>query len=434
MKLIFIISVFFVTVMSQNAWMPIVSPLLSWYPCRDDRDINVWFEPGLKPKNSNRYFVYVNKQFPKDCKIKISFDSEVDAAFVVRTADNEYSRIYLSEGDTLSLNFFVPHHGLGFIIRGSEPGVTPYLRSFTVDNVEYCKDPVVGFMEPYASKTEEQEWSTCGRRVVDHAELMINGEDTKPGDWPWHAALYKLDKETLNNKYICGGTIISKNFVLTAGHCASYRGAKLEREVLGVILGKYRLKGDDKVSVEKEVLEIILHKDFSYHPLKHDIALLKLSTEVVFTEFIRPACLFRAQDRDKLRSDDIQGTIIGWGFDKSDNLTRALKKASMPIVSEATCLKTNPFFYTRGLNDIYTFCAGDANGTSACNGDSGGAFQVFVPDEIQIGDKDTSGSWHVKGIISNTVARDDAPICDPNYYVIFTNVESYIDWIEEHIY
>uniref|UniRef100_S4PRR6 Chymotrypsin-C n=2 Tax=Pararge aegeria TaxID=116150 RepID=S4PRR6_9NEOP len=105
----------------------------------------------------------------------------------------------------------------------------------------------------------------------------------------------------------------------------------------------------------------------------------------------------------------------------------------MPIVSEATCLKKNPFFYSHSLNEHYTFCAGSDNGTSACNGDSGGAFQVFVPDEIQIGDQTTSGCWHVKGIISNTVSRFDAPICDPTYYVVFTNVESYIDWIEQYL-
>ncbi|XP_039747711.1 chymotrypsin-C-like isoform X2 [Pararge aegeria] len=436
MKLIFLITVFVLAVESQNTWMPIISPLLSTYPCKDDSDIMVWFEPGLQPKDNNRYYIYANKPFPKDCKIKMIFDSQVNATFVVRTESNDYSRLYLSEGDTISLHFFVPHQGLGFIVKGNEPGVTPYLRSFTVDDEEYCRTPVVGFLQPYASSIIDEEskpWMSCGRRVVDHSELIVNGDETKPGDWPWHAALYKLDKDTLDNKYICGGTLISKNLVLTAAHCATYRGSKLEKQSLGVVLGKHKLKGDDRESVEKEVLEKIIHKEYSYQPLRHDIALLKLSTEVVFNDFIRPACLFRGDDRQKLQSDEIYGTIIGWGFERNYSLSRTLKQASMPIVSEATCLKKNPFFYSHSLNEHYTFCAGSDNGTSACNGDSGGAFQVFVPDEIQIGDQTTSGCWHVKGIISNTVSRFDAPICDPTYYVVFTNVESYIDWIEQYL-
>ncbi|XP_045782494.1 chymotrypsin-C-like [Maniola jurtina] len=435
MKLTLLLTVFLITmqVKSESTWMPIVSPLLSTYPCKDDSDIVVWFEPGLQPKENNRYYVYVNKPFPQDCKIRMVYDSQVNTTFVVRTAGEEYSRMSLSEGDTFELHFFVPHQGLGFIIQGTEPGVTPYLLNFIVDGVEYCKQPTVGFLEKYASKTIEKQWSSCGIRVVEHKELIVDGSDTKPGDWPWHVAIYRLDRATRTNKYTCGGTLISNSFVLTAAHCATYRGAKLQREVLSVMLGKYTLVGDDEESVEKEVLEIIVHKDYSYQPLRHDIALLKLSTEVVFNDFIRPACLLRAEDRKKLNTEPKHGTIVGWGLDKNDSMSRSLKRATMPIVSEATCLKSNPFFYSQGLNDVYTFCAGNGDGTSACNGDSGGAFQVFIAEDEDMG-SDTLGTWHVKGIISNTVARFESNICDPESYVIFTNVESYVDWIEQYLH
>lgn len=54
---------------------------------------------------------------------------------------------------------------------------------------------------------------TCGRRKVLHTELIVEGEATKTGDWPWHVAIYRLYKREI--KYICGGTLLSKNFVLT---------------------------------------------------------------------------------------------------------------------------------------------------------------------------------------------------------------------------
>lgn len=72
-------------------------------------------------------------------------------------------------------------------------------------------------------------------------------------------------------------------------------------------------------------------------------------------------------------------------------------------------------------------------GTSACNGDSGGAFQVFIPDDAQDQSVNASGAWHVRGIVSQTISRFDVPICDPHQYVVFTDVEKYRSWIDKHL-
>lgn len=70
-----------------------------------------------------------------------------------------------------------------------------------------------GFLEQYAADSIVKDMGACGRRMVDHSELIVSGEPSKPGDWPWHAALYRLQGYTM--KYICGGTLLSKSFVLT---------------------------------------------------------------------------------------------------------------------------------------------------------------------------------------------------------------------------
>ena len=53
----------------------------------------------------------------------------------------------------------------------------------------------------------------CGRRKIWHTELIVNGQVTKPGNWPWHTAIYRYEKAGL--RYVCGGTLINKYFVLT---------------------------------------------------------------------------------------------------------------------------------------------------------------------------------------------------------------------------
>nr|XP_026492030.1 chymotrypsin-C-like [Vanessa tameamea] len=270
--------------------------------------------------------------------------------------------------------------------------------------------------------------TNCGRRKIEHTELIVSAAPTKPGDWPWHVALYKLDRSSI--KYICGGTLISEHFVLTAAHCASSRGVKLLPEVLSVVLGKFNLIGGDVETQEREVHQIILHDKFDYRHLDHDIALIKLKTEAVFTDYVQPACLWYDKAIEKLPTNEVLGTIVGWGFDINESLSHQLNQASMPIVSENTCIKSNPLFYATVLNEN-KFCAGYRNGTSACNGDSGSAFQVFVPDVAKDKNK-TIGAWFVRGIVSLTVSRTDVAICDPEYYVVFTDVGKYIHWINKY--
>lgn len=53
--------------------------------------------------------------------------------------------------------------------------------------------------------------------------------------------------------------------------------------------------------------------------------------------------------------------IVGWGFDGTGTLSRSLRQATMPIVSEATCLRSHIFFYDAALNEN-NFCAGYHNG------------------------------------------------------------------------
>lgn len=64
-------------------------------------------------------------------------------------------------------------------------------------------------------------------------------------------------------------------------------------------------------------------------------------------------------------------------------------------------------------------------GTSVCNGDSGGGLVFPKP-----GTSGPNTVWEIRGIVSNTVPKPDNT-CDPAYYVIFTDVAKYLDWIQD---
>ncbi|XP_045762923.1 chymotrypsin-like elastase family member 2A isoform X2 [Maniola jurtina] len=415
--------------------MPYGNPIVAVYPCNDSRDIVVWYDTTLPPKERNQYYLYVNKALPLHASIEVKFNADVNIIMQIRTANNTFTTLSMRNGTNVSQQYRTtdPYHIFyGYKVKGTAPGRIPYVTSVKINNVEYCNQPNLHFLDAYAADTvDDKTPQNCGRRKIGHVELIVNGAQTKPGDWPWHTAVYKFDYPSI--KYICGGTLLSKHFVLTAAHCASVRGVSLSADILSVVLGKYNLFGGDVGSQEREIHRIIIHEEFQYRYLHNDIALLKMKTEVVFTDYIQPACLWYDKASEKLLTDEILGTVVGWGFDSSDTLSRTIRQAQMPIVADSVCMTSNPNFYTSILTDK-KFCAGYRNQTSACNGDSGSAFQVFIPDMVQRNvDTRNPGTWLVRGIVSLTVSREYAAICDPDQYVVFTDVAKYISWIQNYI-
>jgi Trypsin len=53
---------------------------------------------------------------------------------------------------------------------------------------------------------------------------IIGGADATLGQYPWQVYIY------IDNAYLCGGSLILQNFVMTAGHCSvGYLNSDLEK-------------------------------------------------------------------------------------------------------------------------------------------------------------------------------------------------------------
>ena len=51
------------------------------------------------------------------------------------------------------------------------------------------------------------------------SKRVYGGKESQPGEWPWMASVQT--KRGTKSPKICGGAILSKNFILTAAHCFS---------------------------------------------------------------------------------------------------------------------------------------------------------------------------------------------------------------------
>lgn len=46
---------------------------------------------------------------------------------------------------------------------------------------------------------------------------IVGGKEASLGDFPYQVAIYLFEAD--NKSFICGGSIIDNNWILTAGHC-----------------------------------------------------------------------------------------------------------------------------------------------------------------------------------------------------------------------
>ncbi|XP_060532656.1 phenoloxidase-activating factor 1-like [Cylas formicarius] len=266
----------------------------------------------------------------------------------------------------------------------------------------------------------------CGTVIKQPRPLITHGQETVGGEFPWHAALYHT--RGIDLTYICGGSLITTQHVITVAHCVTRRKTNepLSPNNLVVYLGKYYLtvwKQNPGIQ-NRQVSKVIVYPKYFPQNFTHDIAILKLETACDITNWVRPVCLWEgASDLQNVVSK--LGTVVGWGYDEKGKVSEELTKAHMPIVSQLTCVYSLPDFYSR-FTSVYTFCAGFKNGTSVCNGDSGGGLVLPKPESDP-----KNPVWQIRGLISISVALQNRFRCDSSHYVVFTDVARYMDWVHK---
>uniref|UniRef100_A0A8C2TYJ1 Coagulation factor IX-like n=1 Tax=Coturnix japonica TaxID=93934 RepID=A0A8C2TYJ1_COTJA len=219
------------------------------------------------------------------------------------------------------------------------------------------------------------------------------------GQCPWQVLI--RDSRDIG---FCGGSLINSRWVITAAHCLD-----LVRPH-HVTIGEFQALKEQKIGVERSWI----HPHYDSNNYNGDIALLYLSSEVVYNEFAIPICLPSPNLAALLAEEGQVGMVSGWGATHSRGSTlRFLMRVRLPVVSMETCQQSTSRLVTDNM-----FCAGyGTEAADACKGDSGGPFAVPY-----------QNTWFLLGIVS----WGDG-CAERGKYGVYTRVSNYIPWIKETV-
>ncbi|XP_003513925.1 transmembrane protease serine 11C [Cricetulus griseus] len=238
----------------------------------------------------------------------------------------------------------------------------------------------------------------CGRRTITPlGHKIAGGQDSEEGEWPWQASLQQ------NSIHRCGATLISNNWLITAAHCFIRDANPKDWKVsFGLLLSKPQ--------IQRTIKNIIIHENYSYPAHDNDIAVVHLSSPVLFASNIRRACLPEVTQKFPPNSDVV---VTGWGTLKSDGESpNILQKGRVKIIDNKTCNSEKAY---GGVITPGMLCAGFLEGrVDACQGDSGGPLVS----------EDSNGIWFLAGIVS---WGDECAL--PNKPGVYTRVTYYRNWI-----
>ncbi|XP_037036818.1 serine protease easter-like [Bradysia coprophila] len=255
----------------------------------------------------------------------------------------------------------------------------------------------------------------CG----EHVESRYYGSWTELDYFPWVA---HIRSNSTDGAYNCSGALINERYVLTTARCVNEHQLNgIERKILSVRLGEHNINTEKDCddfecadpAIDVFIEEIISHTDYNRteYTEENDIALIRLTHTVNFTDFVRPICL---PIGFALNRTGFQ--VTGWGPDgekKQDFIQ------SVPLEDCNEKLRVRDKSINLGPTHL---CAGGERGFTNCLVNSGNLLMTWPYYQ-------RTNNLYLAGLFSfgpDKCKSEESPS-------VYTRVDAHVDWILKHL-
>ena len=204
------------------------------------------------------------------------------------------------------------------------------------------------------------------KSLPDRPARIIGGTETTVEQFPWQTRIKPCYKVENRCRQLCGGSIISNHWIVSAAHCFLSVDTKIPY---------YIVVGETEVDLEKEykvddakdhtmysTKPPILHSEFMNNMklnsillsskdshvinrnsvllnFNHDIALLQTNKEIVFSNKVQPICIQSIEQSNLSNNFPLNFMITGWGVTKVGSFTTSknLQSAMVPLYNNTEC-------------------------------------------------------------------------------------------------
>uniref|UniRef100_A0AAG5D340 Peptidase S1 domain-containing protein n=1 Tax=Anopheles atroparvus TaxID=41427 RepID=A0AAG5D340_ANOAO len=236
---------------------------------------------------------------------------------------------------------------------------------------------------------------------------IIDGTFAELHEFPYQVSLQWNFNNGSRARHICSGSILNRNWILTAAHCKQ----TLSRDGwIEVVAGVNNVVNEEASAQRRNVSRFIQHEEYNASNFRNDIGVILLSKPLELRREISTITLAL----QNAVINQTEGKFAGWGsISKTfiDIFPDELRKVTLPLRTLEDC-------QVLGSEDRSQVCGGGYRNVSGCIADSGGPLTVVQDNgaRVQIG----------------VLSYGETP-CKARLPNVFSSVMYFHDWIQKTI-